>query len=558
MPIRVLDPRTASQIAAGEVVERPASVVKELMENSLDAGASEIVVELQDGGLRSIRVSDNGSGIPSDEVALAFQRHATSKIASGEDLESIETLGFRGEALPSIVAVASVALTTRPHEDSAGRCVKLADGRVIEEGPAGCPPGTSVTVTRLFASVPARRKFLRSANAERTRIGEMVSRFAMAFPHVRFRLLSEGRESLASPGTGDLLEVLAAVYGIGVAQELLPVEGEDDGYVVTGFVSPPSLSRANRSHVTFLVNRRWVQSRLLSVALEQAYHGLLQQGRHPVAALNLILPVQQVDVNVHPTKREVRFRREDRAFSTVQRAVRSVLVAHSPVPELATETPRPSVSFPVARSGPTQSVDEARQERLIPREALPRLRVLGQMGNTYLVAEGPDGLYLIDQHAAHERVLFEQVRERAEEGASGFQSLLEPVPVELTYTQAEMVRENGPLLERYGFVLEQFGERTYLIRGVPSAVAGSEPAQALREVLDLISTDFRLMEREEALAASIACHAAVRAGRSMTPQEMDELARQLEATGSPNTCPHGRPTMVRLSSQHLEREFGRR
>jgi len=532
-------------------------VVKELVENSLDADASEIVVELQDGGLRSIRVSDNGSGIPPGEVALAFQRHATSKIVSGADLESIETLGFRGEALPSMAAVASVALTTRLHEDSTGRHIKLAGGRVVEEGPAGCPPGTSVTVTRLFASVPARRKFLRSANAERTRIAEMVSRFAMAFPDVRFRLLSEDRESFASPGTGGLLEVLVSAYGAGVAQELLSVDREDDGYLVTGFVSPSSLSRANRSHITFLVNHRWVQSRLLSIALEQAYHGLLQQGRHPVAVVSLMLPAREVDVNVHPTKREVRFRREDRAFSVVQRAVRSVLVAHSPVPELAPEAASPPASFPVARPGPMPRDDKAEQERLIPREALSRLRVLGQMGNMYLVAEGPDGLYLIDQHAAHERVLFERVRERVREGESSFQSLLELVPVELTYTQAELVRENRPSLECYGFLLEEFGERTYLIRGIPSALADSEPARALREVLDLMSGDFRLMEREEALAASIACHGAVRAGKALDPQEMDELVRQLEATGNPNTCPHGRPTMVRLSAQHLEREFGR-
>ncbi len=558
MPIRVLSPHTAARIAAGEVVERPASVVKELVENSLDAGARQVIVELQDGGLRSIRVTDDGAGIPADEVALAFRRHATSKIGDASDLQSIDTLGFRGEALPSIAAVASVSMTTCPPGSPAGHYIKLSNSRVIEEGPVGCPPGTSVAVQGLFAEVPARRKFLSSPGAERARVGELVSRFAMAFPEVRFRFLSDGRESFASPGTGSLLDVLVVIYGTDVGQALLQVSGEDAGYEVSGFVSPPSLSRANRGRITLLVNRRWVQSRPLSVALEQAYHGLLQQGRYPIAVVELRMPPEEVDVNVHPTKREVRFRQEGRAFSVVQRAVRGVLIARSPVPEVSPDKLGPSAPPPAPALAQQAAPPAPGQERLIASESLPRLRVLGQMGNAYLVAEGPDGLYLIDQHAAHERILFEQVRKAFTEGAAEVQTLLEPATVELTYTQSELVRENRELLERYGFRLEEFGERAYLVRGVPSAMNDSDPVQGLRDVLDLMSSEFKLLEREDAIAASIACHSAIRAGQRLSAEEMSELVRQLEGTSNPNTCPHGRPTMIRLSAEHLERGFGRR
>ena len=564
MPIRVLSTHTAAKIAAGEVIERPASVVKELVENSLDAGARQVIVEVQDGGIRSIRVTDDGRGIPSDQVALAFQRHATSKIDDDWDLQSIETLGFRGEALPSIAAVSSVTLVTREAESAAGHRIKLSGSRVVEEGPVGCPTGTSVSVQGLFSRVPARRKFLRSPGAEGARIGELMSRLAMAFPGVRFRLVANGKESLNSPGNGSLLDVLAAIYGTKVGQALLAVGVEDDGYNVTGFVSPPTLSRANRSHITFLVNRRWVQSRLLSIAVEQAYHGLLMQRRYPIAVVNLNLPAEDVDINVHPSKREVRFTRDDRAFQAVQRAVRSVLVVNSPVPEVSLERLVPSSNTHpaptpiISLKAPTPVSDEGRQESFVSSESLSRLRVMGQMGDVYVVAEGPDGLYLIDQHAAHERVLFEQVRDAVREGVRESQALLEPASVELTYTQQELARESREALEQYGFVLEEFGERSYLLRGVPSVLNDSDPVQGLREVLDLMSNEFRLMERQDAIAASIACHGAIRAGKSLGMQEMAELARQLEGTENPNTCPHGRPTMIRLSVQHLERQFGRR
>ena len=565
MPIRVLSPQTAARIAAGEVIERPASVVKELVENALDAGATDIAVEIRKGGIHYIRVTDNGVGIPPDEVCLAFQRHATSKIDDTWNLESIDTLGFRGEALPSIAAVSTVTMTTRTPNSTAGHAIKLAGGEVLEEGPVGCPVGTSVTVQGLFDRVPARRKFLKSPDSERTRVADLMTRFALAFPGVRFRLIADGRESLASPGSGAMLDVLAAVYGAEVGQALLQVHHERDGYAVSGYISPPSVTRANRGQITFLVNHRWIQSRILMVAIEQSYHGLLQQGRYPIVVLDITVPMKELDINVHPAKREVRFGREDIVFSVVQQSVRGLLLARSPVPDMVLQqvptTPVVTFSGPRASDsvkGDASPPDASSQERLLPKDTLPRLRVIGQMNDVYLVAEGPDGLYLIDQHAAHERVLFEQVRDAARRGETCSQSLLEPVSADLTFTQLETATSNMRLLESCGFVLEEFGERTFLVRGLPNSMDGCNPADALRGVLDLMATEFRLMEAQDAVAASIACHSAIRAGKSLTPQEMSQLVRQLEATENPHTCPHGRPTMIRLSAQELERQFGRR
>ena len=568
MKIKLLEDQVAAKIAAGEVMERPASVAKELIENSLDAAASRIIVEVR-GGIDLIRVVDNGVGLPPDEVELAFLRHATSKLATAEDLEGIATLGFRGEALPSIAAVSRVHLVTREKDSQMGWEVSLRWGRVERTGPQGCPPGTSVTVSHLFENVPARRKFLRSVAAEVGRIGDLVSRYALAFPEVRFQLIVEGRKGLESPGSGRLEEALAAVYGAEVSKQMLEVRQEElsDGYGVEGYTSPISLSRSNRSHITFFVNRRWVQSRALSVALEEAYHGLLPQGRHPLSVINITVPYTDVDVNVHPTKREVRFRQESRSFSAVQRAVRAALIATSPVPQiylrpsagaasLVFQAPLPP-SFP-AVAGDHPQPKAAPEAAKGPSEVAPLLRVLGQAGNTYVVAEGPNGIFLLDQHAAHERVLHEKALKEATQGEPSVQALLEPVAVELAPAHLELVEEGRGELETQGFLMEHFGGNTYLLRAVPSIFRDSDPAQGLIEVLEMVSREGRPKDRREALAASIACHSAVRAGMSLTQQEMSEMVALLEKSENPHTCPHGRPIMLYLSSQHLEREFGRR
>ena len=572
MSIRVLAPDVAGKIAAGEVAERPSLVVKELIENSLDAGAAQITVEVAGGGSELIRVTDDGCGIPAAEVELAFQRHATSKITSANDLDDVRTLGFRGEALPSIAAVARVSLVTRPAGADVGRRVDLKGGKVVKDAAIGCPQGTSLTVEGLFHDLPARRKFLKSPAAETSRVSDMVSRFVLAYPEVRFRLLVNGRRSISSPGNGSLLDALVSVYGAETAGSLLAVDsgGPKDGYAVQGYVSAPSHHRANRSYMTFLVNRRWIQSGLLAFALSESYQGFLPRGRHPLAVINLTVRPADVDVNVHPAKREVRFRREDVVFPALQRAVRGALVATSPVPEVRI-APEPWPGDGVNRTwrpGGGQAVGHAGAEMALelggprapatPAEAAAALRILGQVRSTYLVAEGADGVYLIDQHAAHERVLFERVAGSSSGAQTLSQSLLEPAAVQLSPGQEEVIRGNGDLLERYGFVVEPFGERSYLVRAVPRMVTDGDPGRALTEVLDLVAFERLLKEREDAVAASIACHSAVRAGKSMAHEEMEELVAQLGACDSPQTCPHGRPTMIHLSSHHLEREFGRR
>jgi DNA mismatch repair protein MutL len=570
MPIRILSPDVASKIAAGEVVERPASVVTELLENSLDASATQIAIEVQGGGVRLIRVVDNGVGIPPEEVDLAFERFATSKVATTDDLEGISSLGFRGEALPSIAAVSEVTMVTRSKDELSGIFVNIKDGAILEKAKRGCPIGTTVAVRNLFRNVPARLKFLKSTATENGHISNLVAQYSLAFPEVRFTLLIDGRTAFRSTGSGNLREVLGAVYGLDVAKAMLliePTEGADPMLPgVSGFISPITLTRASRSYLSFFVNRRWVQNRMLSYALEEAYQGLLMVGRHPLAVINISLLPQELDVNVHPTKSEVKFRNERDIFSAVQKAVRNSLTAQAPMPTLDT-LPQP-VSASQAERLPAFS---ARPEEVVTRtplatppqsaepvaKSLPILRVVGQMANTYVIAEGPDGMYLIDQHAAHERVLFEKIRNERSRRAVEVQGLLQPVTVELTVRQQELLEMQSEALSEYGFGIEHFGERTYLVRSVPAVLRGQNVAQSLVEVLDFLAEGEKGDRREE-IAISLACHGAVRAGQALSHEEMRDLIRQLEQASQPRTCPHGRPTMIHLSSSQLEKGFGRR
>ena len=578
MPIKVLPPELASKIAAGEVVERPSSVVKELVENSLDAGACQVTVEIQGGGIQQIRVTDDGHGIPAGQLELAFQRHATSKLENQEQLDAVATLGFRGEALPSIAAVSLLTMTTRLPTEDAGQTIQLDWGRVSHHGPQGAALGTSVAVADLFGNMPARRKFLRTNTTEAARVQELVGRYALAYSQVRFLLTIDGRRSLQTPGNSNPKDALVAVYGAQAAGQMLEVSGEDgdSGYGVQGFISPPNLNRANRTQLTFFVNRRWIQSRMLSYALEEAYHGLLPERRYPLAAVNLTIPLDQVHVNFHPSKREVRFHQEGKPFSTLQRAVRAVLVADSPVPQMRSPLTGPGTSpaaagpsfFPVTSFGlgsnHAQVFDQpagAAGGDPPPRPLAPALKVVGQVKLTYIVAEGPEGMFLVDQHAAHERVLFDRLVQDSEGRTPQSQSLLEPVPVELSPAQVETLKGHANLLDGYGFILEHFGEYSYLLRAVPGVLADKspgDPAKALLDVLDMVAFEGLLRQQEDVLAASIACHGAIRAGKSLTEVEMRALLEQLEVADNPHTCPHGRPTMIHFSSYHMEREFGRR
>ena len=510
-------------------------------------------------------------GIPAGEVELAFQRHATSKLQDPEQLDSVATLGFRGEALPSIAAVSCMSLTTRAVGADAGYRVQLEWGHITRSTPEGCPQGASVNVSDLFGNLPARRKFLKSNAAETSRVHDVVARYALVYPGVRFQLTVDGRSVIATPGSGKGRETLLALYGPEVAAAMLEVSAHDPetGWSVEGFISPPSVNRANRTYMTFFINQRWVQSRTLSYALEQAYYGLMPEKRYPISAINLALPYEDVDVNSHPAKREVRLRQEGRVFAALQRAVREALIADSPVPQMQPPNgPSSTAASPPAAAGssfftraafgvPRPTV-QSPPDAAAPGQFPPALKVVGQLKLTYIVAEGPEGMFLVDQHAAHERVLFDKLKLDAEQRTPPSQPLLEPVPIDLSPSQIDVLREQGDFLQSYGFQLEAFGDSAYLLRSVPQVLASQDPGKSLLDVLDLVAFERLVRQQEDILAASIACHSAIRAGKPLVEEEMRALLEQLEATPNPHTCPHGRPTMIHFSSYHMEREFGRR
>jgi len=579
MAIQVLPQEVASKIAAGEVVERPASVVKELVENSVDAGASEIKVEVRQGGRRLIRVIDDGCGIPQDEVPLAFERYATSKLQSAEQLAEISTLGFRGEALPSIAAVSQVTVATRAKGEETGTLMRLEGGQIVQHEPHGAARGSVVTVENLFFNTPARLKFLRSDATEARHISEMVTCYAMACPALRFSLLTDGRTVFQSKGTGNLYDVLVDVYGLEVAEQMLSIPNGTTGgstVSVSGFVGDPLLNRSHARNVIVLVNGRWVRDRLTSYAIREAYHSLLPKGRHPIVVLRLQIPSDQVDVNVHPAKSEVRFRNTGEVFSAVQKSVRQTLARMAPVPgdsasfgwEAVVETrqsrlveagergrARPGeLALEVQRTGEpvVASVEGAAMDKL------PMLRVLGQLGQTYIIAEGPTGMYLIDQHAAHERVLYDRFAEESARASVASQRLLEPITVEVGPRQAVLDDERLAKLRDFGFDIEGFGGGTYLVRAVPAILKATDLANSIVDITNEAHAAEGTRPWEEEIKIGLACHGAVKAGQGLSVEQMQELVVQLEQTNLPRTCPHGRPTMLHVSARQLERGFGRR
>lgn len=541
MPIKVLPPEVTSKIAAGEVIERPASVVKELLENSLDAGASEITVEAQNGGVSFIRVTDNGCGLAPDEAELAFKRHATSKINGLDDLEHIHTLGFRGEALPSIASVAEVEMLTREEAAPAAVYLRLDNGEIAAREKRNRPPGTTITVRRLFHSFPARLKFLKAPSSEAGHIATTVSQYSLSFPDVKFTLIIDGRVNLRTGGDGDLRSAIAEIYGLDTAQKMITVDGSDVLMKIDGLCSQPSVQRSNRNYSSFFVNKRYVRNSLLAKAVESAYGELLMTGRHPVVVLNVSIPPEEVDVNVHPTKLEVKFRNNSMVFSAIQRAVNNALI----------KSPLPDISF-----GPDDARPASLWERL-PASGFPALRTLGQLSGSYILAEGDEGLYLIDQHAAHERILFEKIFKQRKEQKLEIQGMLEPLPVELTPAQNELLHRSSGILAEFGFSVEPFGERTWLLRAVPAMLNNADLPETVRELLDTAGNERDMQKKEGLIAQSLACHGAIRAGDILDADEMRRLISQLENTSQPRTCPHGRPTMIHLSSQQLKKEFGR-
>jgi len=616
--ITVLDTQTANSIAAGEVVERPASVVKELVENALDAGASVIHVEIRQGGISSIRVTDNGCGMDETDAQLAFGRHATSKIRSIDDLEQLSTMGFRGEALASIAAVAKVRLETRPIGQVSGTAVEITAGELVALRPAGCPEGTTLVIENLFFNTPARFKFLKKDSSEAAAVADVLERIALARPDVSFRLVSQGNELLHTPGNNDLRSAIFAVFGKEAASSIHQLDYSMAPVQISGYIGTPEAARNSRNQQCIYVNGRLVKSRAVSAAIDEAYATHLMKRKHPLAVLKIDLPTPLVDVNVHPQKMEVRFWDEQAVFRAVYHGIQNALqsggaivestpfsgAVHAPAPApVQMSLPRPVnepasaaagyATDPVA-AGPdlsgvviqdaparsdlpdqvfAQTMQEKTDHQLEQSQPEPSTvsrpksisslhsaRLIGQLFATYLVLEHEQDLLLLDQHAAHERILFEQLvaRHRAR-GPAAVQPLLIPQTIEVSAReQAILLAEQENLLQ-LGFEFEAFGNQSILLRSLPdSGRFVLRPQAAIRVLLDtLLSDKLRSEEQIDELYYSMACKAAIKAHDKLDVREMEQLLSDLGELEDPYHCPHGRPVIIRISRYELEKQFKR-
>ncbi len=592
--INVLDPRVAQQVAAGEVVDRPASVVKELVENALDAGASRIEVELGDGGTSRILVRDNGSGMSREDAKLSVLRHATSKIRSVEDIEAVSTLGFRGEALPSIASVSSFSLTTSTGEGAATR-VAVEGGEAAEVYAASHPKGTTVLVDRLFYNVPARRAFLRGARAERSAIVEVVTHLAIAHPTLAFRLTEGGRDYLSLPEAGDLLERLAQILGVAKARSLRKVEYESGPFGVSGYAALPSLTEGSRAHQTISVNGRFVRAENLHRGLDDAYRATVPSGRYPPVAVEITADPRRVDVNVHPTKQVVRFSEERAAREAVASAVRDAIEWRAQAPPQAPRAPertftqdrfsapsRPPADYPSYAAEdrapytapPARGLEEAR-ERLseasrplaegrerygelperggLPQASPEEMRIIGQLAAGYILVEEPGSLWVVDQHVAHERAILDRLHDS--DSPATVQSLLVPEVVDLS--PAERAKANLEELSVYGFEAEPFGPRSVRVTAVISTLADRDIAGAFKDALSAISGTEPGHRREDHILATIACHSAVKMGDKLSQPEMEALIKSWLESRLPATCPHGRSICYRIGLNEVARKLDR-
>lgn len=635
--IKVLDLQSANQIAAGEVVERPVSVVKELVENSLDSGANQIEVTIEGSGVPLIRVRDDGSGISPDDLPQAVLRHATSKIRQIEDLHELRTLGFRGEALPSIASVSRLEIISRPADSVLGMCLKLNGGEDQELVETGCPPGTVVTVEDLFFNTPVRRKFLKSANTEFGLISETLGRLALARPEVSFTLKHGKHVVFQTPGRGKLLESIGTIYGQKLARHLIPCACSEQEWNLNGYISPPDLVRSTRQEEIIIVNGRIIRSNLISRAISEGYQTLIPNRLYPVVVLHLTLPPHEYDVNVHPTKMEIRFQNEKGLAQFIAEHVRQTLLASHPVApfeRLSAQPPKeaPVISQPATppSSRPSQSklffpsltrpdlfesqtgrekenafpspqprsprplaVEETTpnvQEMIHPYETIPpdkceeipepnlfqtswcenltsedvhpllNLQPIGQIFGTYILAAAEDALVMIDQHAAHERINYERLLKKYQTHPGASQTLLIPTPIDFSPLEEQAALENLPQLTNMGFILEQFGGRTYLIRGVPADCGPYSGEEFLRQFLDDVFLKRNSPTFDELLREWIymlACKESIKAKEHLSLLEMQELLVQLSKTENPYTCPHGRPTVIRITRSDIEKRFYR-
>ena len=639
--IHVLDTEVSNKIAAGEVVERPASVVKELVENSIDALANLITVEIKKGGSTYIRVSDNGSGMSEDDAKICFLRHATSKIAKSEDLDAIYTLGFRGEALSSIGAVAEVELFTKRTEDETGVCVTCKGGEILSSEEAGIPDGTSITVENLFYNTPARLKFLKKDATEAGYITDIMTRFIFAHPEISFKLIIDGKEKLFSPGDNSLKNSIYTAYGKDYANGTIPVDYEADGIRVTGLIGKGTLGRPKRNYQSFFVNKRYINSRTIVAALENAYKNQIMIGKFPMAVLNIEINPSQIDINVHPTKLEVKFSNEKAIYDAVYYGVKNALYAVPNVPKIEKEgdTKNPFKSDEFKRDTPKEQLNLSDMAAALPKNMTRRpetadynprvnhfiksdgdtkkneldfikprkqyddftvpktvsvaspkkemkplisaergdtnsevgdtktetvfvdeyFRIVGQVFNSFIIAEKGDEMMIIDQHAAHERLNYERLKEEIENKQAMSQMLIEPVIVNLAPGEMQSYRDNAKLFSDTGFEMEEFGDDAVIVRSVPGGVEMGEVEPLVLE-LAAQGEEFKkelITDRQQRLLYTIACKSAVKANMRMGAQEMENLVRSVLRLKNINTCPHGRPIIITMSKKEMEKEFKR-
>ena len=595
--IVVLSEEIANKIAAGEVVERPASIVKEMVENSIDAGARDIRVELEKGGCASIEIIDNGVGIEYEDVALVFERHATSKIQQFEDIYRVASFGFRGEAMPSIASIARVELLTRRPEDLAGTRAVVEGGVIKEIAPAGCPAGTQIHVTKIFENVPARRKFLKTEPTEQSLCLDAITRLALAHPEVRFKVLANGREIFAAPEAKDISERIAMVMGADFSDHCLSVEGEKENVQLSGFISRPEFTRSNSKNIFLFVNKRFVRDNIVSHAVLSAYRQIIEARRYPAAVLFLDLPGDDVDVNVHPAKMEVRFKDSRNIHDLVSRTIAQSLAAgdapkggfvYRLAPREKTQLPtfrRPAENFPPGSAGlySRQNLQQAISTDLLFRSPVEELGVkeapatgtdypqkepivftnlnyLGQFANTYLIFAGNNGFILLDQHAAHERIVFEELKKSASEKIIS-QPLLLPEVVNLSPGQIALFPGYTEFLQEIGLEVEIFGRDAVVIKALPAILPPIQAREIIADIADQLADQNSLpslQERKEKILAALACRAAIKANSVLTSEEIMALCRDLEATPNNATCPHGRPIIVNFSLGEIERMFKRK
>ena len=584
--IHILSPAVISKIAAGEVVERPASVVKELVENAIDAGSRRIRVEVSGSGQKMIRVADDGRGMSPEDARLAVQRHATSKIVSDEDLEAVETLGFRGEALSSIAAVSLLELSTRDADSQEGFTLKLEGGELSDSSPVGRPVGTTVTVRNLFFNTPARRKFLRSAQTEFRRIVDVITHLSLAHREIGFQLMHGDRKTLHLGPAGNLQDRLTDLWPQEMVDDAIFFSHQASPIRIEGCIGTPEMSQSSRHRQIFILNGRPVTDRTLQHGLFQAYQAYFPKDRHPAAVVLITTAPGQVDVNVHPTKREVRFQDGRAIHDLLAFTVGKALSRLTPRSELKEQIIGQGADLHIGSVGekaeeystlgqvPSEAPDAAGGKvqgslftgrsggpvQGIPAEARhgEDLISLWQLHNLYIFSAIKSGVVIIDQHAAHERVLYEQAKRSFRDTSASSQQLLFPQVVELTQAQLQVFDEHQDLLSGLGFVVRPFGGKTVLVEAEPVTLMMGRHSQVLRDILDdLASHQPAELEREERLARAFACQGAIKSGERLTQEEMNSLVNMLFATSSPYTCPHGRPTIIRISMEELARKFGR-